>query len=227
MARQTLKKIDRSMHSDIRRRLKTLPAHLLQCSLVEALRYPATISESASSPDVAIYDDVYEEEIAITRRIEEEFHLPVTFVGCQSPYSLFFRTPELVKKFLRMQSGLNTYFQAQKESATMEIDYLEVGFIGAIYHEENWFRAKVIGVERYPEITVSLLDTSCLRYVNASEIRRLPDGFDKVQRTVLHCSLSGIRPPSASAWNPEVTQWYNNGVFHCKPFLYLFQVYFF
>jgi len=181
---------------------------MLQCSLVEGLRYPSTIPETVPTEEPIDDDPQQEEEVTRTRKIEEEFNLPVTFVGCQSPHSLFFRTPELVKKFLRLQSGLQTYFQAESAETSKEMVYLEIGFIGAVYHEEIWFRAEVIGVDGYPEIMVSLLDTSCIIYVKASEVHRLPDGLDQVQRTVLHCSLSGIHPPS-SGWDVEVNQWYN------------------
>jgi len=193
MASLSLKGIDEPMHSDIRKRLKTLPAHLIETSRAEILPSFPLPDFSNPSPD--------DETTALCRNVREEFSLPVTFVSCQSPESLLFRTPELVKKFIRLHTRLQTYFD--QGSATKEMVYLKVGFIGAIYCQESWFRVEVINTENYPEIGVFLLDKGCSRSVHAREIRRLPEGLDEIPMTLLRCSLYGIYPPYACGWNGE------------------------
>ena len=143
--------------------------------------------------------------------VKEEDHviLPVTFAGAQSPDALFFRTPELSGKFVQIQNALYNYFDCQHGESVMDgsISCAEVGFVCAVQFVGRWYRARVLDVENHPDVVLSLLDKGLSIMAHASQIRRLPEELADIPRTVLHCSLSGIYPSSASSgWSPEVTQ---------------------
>ena len=112
--------------------------------------------------------------------------------------------------FIRLQNELLDYFQAEKGLTTEKIQYLKVGFLGAVHFQDQWFRVEVIHLENYPEIGVLLLDKGCFSSVNANEIRRLPDGLNSILMMVLHCSLSGIHRPYACDWDGKsITERYD------------------
>ena len=138
---------------------------------------------------------------------KESSRIPVTFVGCQSPESICFRTTELSNQFFKLQNALYTHFEAHKESVEEPFS-LKIGFIGAVKYQGRWYRAKVVNMDKYPdEISVSLMDKGIPLIVRCiSEIRRLPEELVKIPKMVLRCSLIGIHPSSVSEWSSKVTQ---------------------
>ena len=142
-----------------------------------------------------------------THLSHEEVSLLVSFVGCQSPSELLFRTTEMMQEFLKVHNALYTHFEVNGEaSVTEEPIYFDVGFLCAVNHEGRWYRAQVVDMEQYPNVTVFLLDRGVTCNVAASEIRRIPGGLTRIPRTLIHCSLHGICPPSGNIWEEEVTQ---------------------
>lgn len=133
--------------------------------------------------------------------------VPVTFVGCQSPESIYFRTEELSNQFFSLQNALYIHFEAHKDSVEEPVS-LKVGFIGAVKYQGRWYRAKVVNMDKYPdEISVSLMDKGISLIVRCvSEIRRLPEELVKIPKMVLRCSLIGIQPSSVSEWSSKVIQ---------------------
>ncbi len=70
----------------------------------------------------------------------EDVPLLVSFVGCQSPSELFFRTFEMMQEFLKVHNALYTYFEINGEaSATEEPIYFDVGFLCAVNHGGRWY----------------------------------------------------------------------------------------
>ena len=137
---------------------------------------------------------------------------PVTFIGCRTPESIFFRTPELEKELSSLQNALSIHFEAHEESSVYdEPIHLKEGFIGAVESQSICYRVEVIDMVKYPEITVSFIDKGCSLKVLANRIRRLPEEMKRATRMVLRCALSGICPYSSDIeWNPKVTQQYVN-----------------
>jgi len=137
---------------------------------------------------------------------------PVTFIGCRTPESIFFRTPKLEKEFSSLQNALSTQFEAHEESSVDDPIHLKVGFVGAVKSQNIWYRVEVIDMVKYPEIMVSFLDKGCSLKVHANKIRRLPEEMKRATRMVLQCALSGVCPSSGVEWIPTVTQQYGNGL---------------
>lgn len=123
---------------------------------------------------------------------EEEMTFPVSFVGCSSANEIFFRTPEMMEEFYVIQEAMYSHFNSPTSSNDVEPINFDVGFFCSVYSEDNWYRAEVIDVEKYPQIAVTLLDRGCSFNVDVGEIRRLPKELENVPRAVLRCSLSGI-----------------------------------
>jgi len=139
---------------------------------------------------------------------EDYIVLPVTFIGAQSPEVLFFRTPELVGKFIKLKNALYAYFSGQQHGSDIEapID-CAVGYVCAVQSGGQWCRAEVVENENYPNVVLSLLDKDLFVMVHAGEVRCLPMELADIPKTMLHCSLSGIHPASGSSgWNHKVTQ---------------------
>ncbi len=143
---------------------------------------------------------------------EEEIVIPVTFIGCRTPDSIFFRTaPELEREFSSLQNALSTHFEAHEESSVDdEPIHLKEGFIGAVESQSICYRVEVIDMVKYPEIMVSFLDKGCSLKVHANKIRRIPEEMKRAPRMILQCALSGVCPSSGIEWIPTVTQQYGN-----------------
>jgi len=137
--------------------------------------------------------------------------VPVIYIECRTPDSIFFRTPELEKELSNLQKILLNHFKGYKKA--VERYHLKVGFVCAVKHNENWFRAKVTDLDMYPEIGVILIDTGNFLKVSASGIRYLPEEMRRPPKLVLECVLSGVYPPSGSVWHPKVTEQYEQLVF--------------
>ena len=135
---------------------------------------------------------------------------PVTFIGCRTPESIFFRTPELEKEFSSLQNALSTHFEAHEESSVVDPIHLKVGFVGAVKSQSIWYRVEVIDMVKYPEITVSFIEKGCSLKVHANKIRRLTEEMKSTPRMILQCALSGVCPSSGIQWIPTVTQQYGN-----------------
>jgi len=45
--------------------------------------------------------------------MNDEELIPAFFVGCTSPNAVYFRTPELAERFIKLQHGLQFYFKVQ------------------------------------------------------------------------------------------------------------------
>jgi len=115
----------------------------------------------------------------------------------------------MMQDFIRIQNVLHAHFQAYTESTDEDpIISLDVGFLCAAKCDGRWYRAKVVNLEKDgKEVAVSLLDKGCsFITVDASELRRLPDGLQTISRTVLCCSLYGMVPPSGQIWDSKVMQ---------------------
>ena len=179
-----------------------LPEHL---GIRERL-LTANTSRSPSSSNSSFIRQTEKEDAALDSRWDEEkklMTLSVTFVECQSPDSVSFRTPRLEKEFIRIQNELSNFHFPLHEKEPINFD---VGFVCAIKSKNIWFRAEVVDVESYPEIVVFLLDTGLTLYVNANEIRRLPEILNRIPRTVIQCSLSGLYPPPRTGyWDESIT----------------------
>jgi len=199
--------IQRPWHFEIRQNLSDTKKVKETTRSEWILAEDARLSSHYSSEMIGSISEV-ENEVAICRSqlIEEEQTVPVIFVGCQSPDDIYFRTPELVRKFIRVQDALSTLFDSRKTSSEVVTSNLYIGLVCAVYCEGKWFRSKIIEMEKYPYIIVRLRDVGCSRKVNISDIRRLPEEFANLQRTVLHCSLYGINPLGGTTWDGKTTQ---------------------
>jgi len=164
-------------------------------------------NETDSSSFFTIDDNEDEKKISKFSGFQEEEKIPVTFVSCQSPESIFFRTPELVRKFIRVQDSLRSFFvsgrKVPSEEATVNFS---IGLLCAVHHEGKWFRAEVMDIKYYPDIIVFLLDVGYSLKVSASYVHRLPEEYAKLPRTVLRCSLYGIGPLSETKLDGKATQ---------------------
>jgi len=100
---------------------------------------------------------------------------------------------ELAKEFFSLQNELCIHFEAHKESIEEPIIF-DVGFVCAVNCDGRWYRTEVTDMKSYPEIGAILLDKCCPRTVNATEIRRLPDGLDQAASTFICASFSRIHP---------------------------------
>jgi len=116
------------------------------------------------------------------------------------------RTPGLAERFIKVQHELRKYFGAQLIDVSEESITLFVGFIGALQYDGQWFRVKVVDVEKYPDVAVLLFDIALSFNVNAREIRHLPDDLKTNPKTLLCFSFSGVRPSSGTIWSPKATQ---------------------
>lgn len=164
------------------------------------------LSDDAIRPSTA---DFYSKELTHLNRHHEDDSLisSVSFVGCQSPDELFFRSKEMMEKFLKVHNAMYTHFEEQKASATnKEPINFDVGFLCSVNHGDRWYRAQVVDMERYPDVVVFLLDKGFTFNVAASQIQRIPDGLEGIPSTLIHCSLQGISPPSGSVWEETVAQ---------------------
>jgi len=148
-----------------------------------------------------------EKRVAKCSGFQEEETIPVTFVHCESPENIFCRTPELVKKFIRLQSALRTFFSARKIPSEETTIIFSIGLIYAVHYEGEWFRAEIVDIKDYPNITVSLLDVGCFRTVSSIDLHHLPEELTKLSKTVLCCSLHGIAPLCGTKWDVKATQW--------------------
>ncbi len=137
---------------------------------------------------------------------EKMIIIPVLFFGCQSPESIFFHTPGLMKEFLKLQNTINSYFEARKDSLSDDPINFDVGYVCAVKRLRKWCRAEVVDVDEYPEIGLTLLDNGTSIKVNVKTIRRLPAGLNQAPRTILHCTLSDAYPLSGNEWDDHVTQ---------------------
>jgi len=137
---------------------------------------------------------------------EELTLISAIFVGCTSPNAIYLRTSELAESFIKLHHELQSYFQAQQISLCDAPVNLFVGFIGALQYGDQWFRVKVVNVDKYPDISVLLFDIALSLNVNAGEIHHLPGGWKTYPKTLLCFSFSGVRPPSGTAWGPEATE---------------------
>ena len=187
MARLGSNSIEFPEHYEIRRRLSA------QRCMAYGPIIPSKISQIEEMSNSSMLN---KEEVIIS---------DVIFVRCLSPDALFFRTPELMKDFIRIQNLLFTYFECHRESVEEPINF-DVGFLCAIQSERRWYRAAVIDVGEYPEISVYLIDKGLSRNIHASKIRRLPYGLDIVSRTVVQCALFKVYSPSGIIWDERVTQ---------------------
>ena len=140
--------------------------------------------------------------------VEEELILTsVTLIGAQSPEALFFRTPELTAEFVKIQNALYKHFEEISDGEESISDSIDFGLVCAANFQGRWYRAEVVGIKEHPNVVVSLVDKGLSTTVHASQIRRLPDELECIPMTVLHCSLSGVYPSSASSgWDPKVTK---------------------
>lgn len=131
---------------------------------------------------------------------------PVIFVDCKGPCSLYFRTPELMKEFIKIHNALQAHFAVNTESTEVPSINFEKGFTCAVKYGQRWYRAVVADMEQYPSIGVSLLDKGDSCYVKADDIRRLPEELKGILSTVLCCSFDGIYPHSGTVWNEKIAE---------------------
>ncbi len=161
--------------------------------------------DSSFVPDVN--DDLPSKKLDETKKEKELVTgFPVTLVRVKSPDHITFRTRELNDKFLKIQNGLYTHFEANKESVEEPIINFEMGFVGAVNCDGRYYRAVVTDVGTYPEIKVALMDKDVSRVIHASDLHRLPQELEDFPKTAIQCSLSGICPSMSSGWEPEVIQ---------------------
>ncbi len=184
-------------HKVIRQRLVAAAGKRVEVGQLDLL--PSPKDSGSPSSDVILVDPPSSNSNS-PQMNEEEMTFPVVFVGCPSADEIFFRTQEMLEEFYVIQEAMYTYFNSPASSN--DVDHpinFDVGFFCSVYSENNWYRAEVIDVEKYPKIAVSLLDRGCSLNVDVSDIRRLPKELEKVPRAVLRCSLSGIsiRPKAA------------------------------
>lgn len=155
----------------------------------------------AFPPSSAAIED---KKIAICWTSEEELVIPVDFLECESPESIFFRTPGLMKQFVRLHNAVNSYFETRKNSSDDPINF-DVGYVCAVQSEDRWYRAVVVDVQEYPEIGVTLLDKGLCIKVDVNDIRRLPEGLKRAPRMILRCTLSDVYPLSGKEWGDQIT----------------------
>ena len=105
-----------------------------------------------------------------------------------------------------INEALSTLFDSRKTSPEVATTNLNIGLVCAVYCEGKWFRAEIVEMQKYPDIIVCLRDVGCYRNVNISDIRRLPEEFANLPRTVLRCSLDGINPLCGTTWDGKTTQ---------------------
>ena len=75
--------------------------------------------------------------------------ISASFVGCTSPYAVYFRTPKLAERFIKLHHDeLRSYFETQPIDLSEAPSTVFVGFIGALQSSGKWFRAKVVDVEK-------------------------------------------------------------------------------
>ena len=104
---------------------------------------------------------------------EELLFTSITSIGAQSPEALFFRTPELAAKFVKIQNALyKQETSADEETISGSID---VGLFCAANFKGRWYRAEVISINKeHPDVVVSLVDKGLSINVHASQIHHLP-----------------------------------------------------
>lgn len=128
---------------------------------------------------------------------------PVIFVDCKGPHSVYFRTPELMKEFVKIHNALQSHFLDNSDSTDDPSINFEKSSTCAVKYDGRWYRAEVLDVGEYPRIKVSLLDKADSFHVEADEMRRLPQGLGAIPKTVTCCSFDGI---SETVWNEKMTE---------------------
>lgn len=102
--------IDVPAHQEIRRKaLMEAKQWVLPASSSSITQEDQAESKTGEDSGLMLLPDETDslEMVIDTAEEEEEYIiLPVTFVGAQSPDGLFFRTPELAGKFVRIQNAL-------------------------------------------------------------------------------------------------------------------------
>jgi len=168
------------------------------------LKSSPELFEEATFPSTAYSNN--KESTHLKYRHYEANSVTVSFVGCNSPNELFFRTSKMMEEFVQIQNALHSTFMGVHEAAHEEPINFDVGFLCAVNHEGRWYRAQVVDIEKYPEVVVLLLDKGFTCNVEASEIQRIPDRLEGIPSTLIHCSLHGVCPPSGNVWEETVAQ---------------------
>ena len=139
-----------------------------------------------------------------TQPVEHEVGIVATFVWCDSPASIFFRTSELHKKYKEMMELIKRQYSSI-EPQTTPLNF-EVGFFCVVFCDFDWWRAEVIDTDAYPECTVSLIDKGYQRKVKACDIYPMTPELEVFPRTVLQVSLCGVYPSQGGVWDDKVVK---------------------
>jgi len=139
-----------------------------------------------------------------TQPLDHEVGIVATFVWCDSPESIYFRTSQLTKKYHELKKLIKQQFR-NIEPQTEPLNF-EVGFPCAVFCDYDWCRAEVIDTDAYPECTVSLMDKGYQRKVQAVDIYPMTPELEIFPRTVLPVSLCGVYPPPGGVWDDNVAK---------------------
>ena len=159
---------------------------------------------AARKPDVS--SSILSEVIAHrgTQPLDHEVGIVATFVWCDTPASIFFRTSELTKKYHQIRELVKRQFRNIKPQTNPS--KLRVGFACVVYNGFDWWRAEVINTDAYPECTVSFMDKGYQRIVQAIDIYPMTPELEMFPRTVLQVSLWGVYPPPVGVWDDKVAK---------------------
>ena len=149
------------------------------------------LSEEAILPSTAYSNN--KESTHLKYRHCEVNSVTVSFVGCNSPDELFFRTSKMMEEFVQVQNAPHSTFMGVHEAAHQEPINFDMGFLCAVNHEGRWYRAQVVDMEYYPDVIVFLLDKGITCNVT-SEIQRIPDRLEEIPNTLICCSLYEVYP---------------------------------
>ena len=139
-----------------------------------------------------------------TQPLDHEVGIVATFVWCDTPASIFFRTSELTKKYHQIRDLVKRQFRNIKPQTNPS--KLKVGFACVVYCDFDWWRAEVINTDAYPECTVSFMDKGYQRIVQAIDIHPMTPELQMFPRTVLQVSLWGVYPPPVGVWDDKVAK---------------------
>ena len=140
-----------------------------------------------------------------TPPLKDEVGISASFIWCNSPDSIFFRTSEQKVKYQELRRLTKEKFINVKPLDKPLV--FEVGFACTVYFDFDWWRAEVIDTDAYPEeCTVSLLDKGYHRKVRAIDIYPMPQELEAFPRTVLQVSLCGVYPPHGGVWDDQVSK---------------------
>ena len=139
-----------------------------------------------------------------TQPLDHEVGIVATFVWCDTPASIFFRTSELTKKYHQIRDLVKRQFRNIKPQTNPS--KLRVGFACVVYNGFDWWRAEVINTDAYPECTVSFMDKGYQRIVQAIDIHPMTPELQMFPRTVLQVSLWGVYPPPVGVWDDKVAK---------------------